>query len=1416
MAEPTSALQTQPTPIPIFKGDGYEYWSIRMKTILRSRDLWELVETGVNQADTDQSRLKTAIKKDAHAMAIIQQAVHDQLFSRIAAASTAKETWDILKMEFQGDEKVKAIKLQGLRREFENLSMHDGELVGDYFSRVMAIVSQKRSYGEVVTDQSIVEKVLRSLTPNFDFIVPTIEVSSDLATLTPVKLMGSLQSQEARLLSRSKEKGEKVEEQALQVMQTSNRGFQPNSSRGRGRGAARGRGRGRTFDRSKIPQCHVCNKYGHLKKDCWYNEENQAQVVTEDVPTVEPKQEKEEEHLFMMFTDDQEEHSSRLWFLDSGCSNHMTGAKESFTYLDEAFNVEVNLGDNKKLLVEGKGTVRISVANGSFRLLEDVYYIPRLKYNLLSVGQLMKRGYALLFDEGQCIITKKDTGADLLTVKAGKNNMFVFDASKVVNQQHARHNHRHADTRLWHLRYGHFHFQGLKTLSEKSMVRGLPSINLSDSCEGCVLGKLNQLPYSSHSWRATKPLELIHADLCGEMQVESLGGSLYYFLLIDDFSRMSWVYFLKNKSQAFEKFKAFKKMVEKECEHQIKVLRTDRGGEFCSHAFNQFCENNGIKRELTVSYTPQHNGVVERRNRTVMGMTRSMLKEGGLPKCFWAEAVATAIYLLNRATTKALKYQTPFEVWYGRKPSVYHLKIFGCIAYGHVPAHKRRKLDDRAEKCIFIGYSKESKGYRLYNPLTKKFSVKRNVVFFENVRWRWEDGDASEGNPFPITFHDDAHMEDTDLSLNEDNEQVPMHTVPSDHMSTNTNTPTSQSSSTTNSPNTLPSTSSTSSTSLPLPTSPINSHSQSSTNPASPSIPHMPNTSTLPTNINIAQPTPEPSRRQTKPPAWMQDYESGQGLSEDESQFFALSISDPSNFQEASIKQEWKNAMLKELEAIEKHNTWELVTLPSGKNVVGLKWLFKTKNGADGKVLKHKARLVVKGYSQQPGIDYQETFAPVARFETIRVVISVAAQQGWNLHQLDVKTAFLNGDLTEEIYVSQPEGFERVGSEDKVYRLKKALYGLKQAPRAWYSRIDGYFTQHGYVRSENEPTLYVKKEGGDIIYVCLYVDDIIYTSSSHKLVKEFKEGMEKEFEMTDMGLLKLFLGLEVKQTSKGVFISQEKYAKALVSKFGMEGCRGEETPMNANEKLCRDDQAEKVDEVMFRSLVGGLIYLTHTRPDLVFSVSLLSRFMQRPSKLHFGAAKRIVRYVAGTSDFGIWYARGSPVQLVGYTDSDWASSIDDRKSVSANVFTLGSGVVTWSCKKQSTVALSSTEAEYVASSAATTQAIWLRRVLSDLGISQESPTNVFCDNLSAINLSRNPVMHGRSKHIEIKHHYVRDMVSQQQISLEYCGTNMQLADVLTKALAREKFIHFRRLLGVQKFEARGDDDNTSELPMQGG
>lgn len=350
-----------------------------------------------------------------------------------------------------------------------------------------------------------------------------------------------------------------------------------------------------------------------------------------------------------------------------------------------------------------------------------------------------------------------------------------------------------------------------------------------------------------------------------------------------------------------------------------------------------------------------------------------------------------------------------------------------------------------------------------------------------------------------------------------------------------------------------------------------------------------------------------------------------------------------------------------------------MTDLPKEKKTIGLKWIFKTQYHANGTIQKHKARLVAKGYSQQQGIDFEETFSPVARFENVRIVLALAAQLQFHVYQFDVKSAFLNGDLQEEVYVTQLERFVVEGKKAKVYKQKKALYGLKQTPRAWYNKIDGYFCQNGFTRSENVPTLHIKKEGNnDFIIVCLYIDDAIYMSSSDSLVAVFKSNMMKKFEMSNIGLLRYFLGLKVKQGVDGIFILQRKYVVDLFKRVNLLNCKPATIPMNMNENLELEDGTEEANAKKFRSLVGGLIYLTHTRPDIAFSIGVFSRFMQNLTNHHFGSSKRILRYVAGIINYGIWYTHVSNFSLRGFTDSDWASSLDDRKNTSASVFSLGS------------------------------------------------------------------------------------------------------------------------------------------------
>ncbi|KAK4398009.1 Retrovirus-related Pol polyprotein from transposon RE1 [Sesamum angolense] len=344
----------------------------------------------------------------------------------------------------------------------------------------------------------------------------------------------------------------------------------------------------------------------------------------------------------------------------------------------------------------------------------------------------------------------------------------------------------------------------------------------------------------------------------------------------------------------------------------------------------------------------------------------------------------------------------------------------------------------------------------------------------------------------------------------------------------------------------------------------------------------------------------------------------------------------------------------------------------------------------------------------------------------------------------------------------------------------------------------------GFRRSLSEPTLYIKSQGNDTLIISLYVDDLIYTGNNEKMIQDFKEDMMKTFEISDLGLMHFFLGIEINQEKEGIFICQRKYTETLLKKFKMESCKTVTIPLVTGKKYQKEDGSQKVDGSMYRSLIGSLLYLTTTRPDIMFATSLLSRFMQSPSQVHYAAAKRILRYLRGTKDFGIWYKSTNDAKLVGYTDSDWAGSVDDMKNTSGYIFSLGTGIFSWASKKQATVAQSSAEAEYIAAAATSNQAIWLRRILEDIGEKQEEPTTIYCDNKSAIAITKNPVQHSRTKHIDIKYHSLREATTRGEIELKYCSTEEQLADIFTKALPRNKFEELRMKIGVCHKHIKGE------------
>jgi hypothetical protein len=753
-------------------------------------------------------------------------------------------------------------------------------------------------------------------------------------------------------------------------------------------------------------------------------------------------------------------------------------------------------------------------------------------------------------------------------------------------------------------------------------------------------------------------------------------------------------------------------------------------------------------------------------------MVRCLLSEKEMPKLFWPEAVRWGLHVLNRSLTVAVKEKTPEECWSGNKPNVEYFRIFGCIANVHIPDRGRTKLDEKSHRCVFIGVSEESKAYRLYDPKTKKVIVSRDVVFDENEGWNWRKSDDGVSDIFTwedidndgeISDYDEKSVEGDDLGtegVENDNEIEGGNddTVLGENVEV------------------------------------LEDEDGDTSGENGLAAPE--NDTPGENNSSISQ------GRIKRTPRWMDDYVHGASFPDDSMCFMVHD--DPICFDEAVKQKKWRKAMDLEMEAIVKNKTWELVIPPERIKRIGVKWIFRTKLNEKGEVDKCKARLVVKGYAQRHGIDYSEVFAPVARWDTIRLILALAAQKGWTVFQLDVKSAFLHGELEEAVYVEQPEGYVSKGEEHKVLKLKKALYGLKQAPRAWYSRIEGFFMKEGFEKCSHEHTLFLKHtDGGKCLIISLYVDDLIYTGNDVELCEKFKESMKLEFDMSDLGKMKYFLGVKVQQSCEGIHLCQMKYAGEILERFGMGGCNPVKNPIVPGTKLIKDGGEDSENSTLFKQIIGSLMYLSVTRPDIAFVVCMLSKFMTDPKTSHMAAAKRVLRYVKGTTSLGVFYRRSvenSEDDLKVYTDSDYAGNVEDRRSTAGYVFFLSEGAVAWSSRKQPVVTLSTTEAEYVAAAACACHSIWMKRVLNSLGFSSYKCVKIFCDNSSTIKLSKNPIFHGRTKHIDVKFHFLRDLVKEGAVELIHCETREQVADILTKPLKLESFTRLRDLLGMQSIK----------------
>ena len=1349
---------------PMLTSTNYTVWAMRVKVLLRVHKVWEVIE---NESDNGE--------KNDMATALLFQSIPEALILQVGELDTAKKVWDAIKSRHMGADRVREARLQTLTAEFERMKMKDSDTIDDFVGKLSEISSKSSALGEVIEETKLVKKFLSSLPRRkYIHIVASLEQVLDLKTTSFEDIIGRLKAYEERV-------AEEEDETQNKLMYAENTESQPastysNNYRGRGRGGRfnnRGRGRGRyndryndqyqnryqnTFDMSKI-ECFRCDKMGHFASVC-PDRLLKLQIATETKEKDDATQEAEElmMHEVVYLNEknvnpldfEANSENERVWYLDNGASNHMTGDRRYFKEIDESITGKVRFGDDSRIDIKGKGPILFLTKEGGKKILADVYYIPDLKSNIISLGQATESGCDIRMKDDYLTLQDKD-GKLIVKARRSKNRLYkvTIDSNEECLQLSVP-----SDSAKWHARLGHIGRETMRLMANRELVYGLPKIEIDkETCSSCLLGKqARQMFPKATAYRAEKILELIHGDLCGPITPSTPSQNRYIFVLIDDHSRYMWSILLKEKGEAFDKFRKFKAVVEKETGTVIKTLRTDRGGEFVSNEFNIFCETNGITRHLTAPYTPQQNGVVERRNRTLLNMTRSMLKHMELPNYLWGEAVRHATYLINRAATRVIK-TTPYELFKGRKPNIEHLRIFGCIGYAKVDSQHLKKLDNRSRQLVHLGTEPGSKAYRLLDPTTKRMVVSRDVIFDETKSWDWKKiNERGETGVFRIGISQFGnHGVDDDTTV-VDNEEEATETQATDT---------------------------------------INQGEEDEDH-----------------DDDHDEPELRRSTRERKLPGYLDDYIL---LAELEGERLLLSINDePWSFEEAKEKKVWRDACEDEIKSIVKNKTWDLAELPVGAKAIGLKWIFKIKRNSDGSINKFKARLVAKGYIQRHGVDFDEVFAPVARIETVRFLLALAASQGWQVHHLDVKTAFLHGDLKEEVYVSQPEGFVVKGQEGKVYRLKKALYGLRQAPRAWNEKLNRVLGELKFVKCAKEPAVYRRQEKEHLLLVAVYVDDLLVTGTSRVMIEEFKKGMSERFEMSDLGKLTYYLGIEVDQHNEGITLKQERYAKKILEECGMRDCNTVQVPMDPSLKMSKALDEQSVNEKEYRRSIGCLRYLLHTRPDLSFSVGVMSRYMQDPKTSHAAAIKQILRYLQGTLGFGLVFKRGTNTKLIGYSDASHNVDEDDGRSTTGHVFYFLDSPITWCSQKQETVALSSCEAEFMAATEAAKQAIWLQELLSEIMGKECEKVVVLIDNKSAIALTKNPVFHGRSKHIHRRYHFIRECVDNNLIEVQHIPGSIQKADILTKGLGRIRYKEMRSLIGVEDvsqsyFKLKGDN-----------
>ncbi|KAL3819930.1 hypothetical protein ACJIZ3_005835 [Penstemon smallii] len=1387
--------------------DNYLLWKAQMIPYFRGQDLFGYLDgttppppknISITLSDTNNVSEKPNpaysqwIKQDNLILSTLMSSLTEGVLAQVVNYSSSHDVWCALEETFFSKSRARSIQI----RTQLATATKGSKSATEYFHFIKRLADELAIAGQPLTRDDIISYIFTGLGHEYESFVASISARTDSVTLEEIHSL--LLSTKARLSRHQLTPA--IQQPSANVAQRQSQTFVRN-----GRGGPRGRGRGnhggfnfsnRNNDQPSIV-CQVCDKVGHSARKCYHRFDPFYQVSPKDTP----------KQAMVAMNNGNPTNWETEWHADTSATHHLTNDVSNLNQQSHEYNGldTVQVGNGKGLHISKTGSSKFKTNSSTF-VLNQVLVVPEIQKNLISVQQFCIDNN-VYFEFHAHFFLVKDYLGKVLHKGHINDGLYSFATSTRLPQTHSS---IRVSFRNWHRRLGHASSPVVhKVLSTFNFP--VEKNKLHTVCPDCQMAKSHNLPFKLSTFVSSKPLDLIFTDVWGPAYVTSTNGAKYYVSFQDDFSKFTWLFPIKLKSDVEKVFLNFQQYVEKQFERKIKAVQSDWGGEY--RRLNTYFKNTGINHRLSCPHTHQQNGSIERKHRHIVEVGLSMLAHSNLPMIYWDDAFQTATYVINRLPTTVLNQKSPFEKLYNRIPDYSFMRVFGCACWPNLRPYNKNKLNFRSKTCIFIGYSLCHQGYKCLDLSTGKVYVSRHVVFDENLfpytsENKSQSPNSQTSNSIMLPLHINSSSPESlrDLHPNPIPTRIESAPLCSNFAGTDHGTSNQQA---TNGiepeslrdlhPNPIPSR---------IESAPLCSNfagtdhgtlNQQATNGIdSADTPHEDEQHIPITNHSMITRAKNHIHKPRQRTDGCIRYPLPRALIAETTNL----AKEPTSFTEACKSTHWRDAMNNEFNALLQNGTWSLVSPSTNTNVVGCRWVFKIKRKVDGTIERYKARLVAKGFHQQEGVDFYETFSPVIKHTTIRLVISLAVSFNWPIRLLDVQNAFLHGELQEDVFMSQPPGYIHPQYPNHVCKLHKSLYGLRQAPRAWFSKLSDKLKSLGFQESKADTSLFIFRKSAIIIFILIYVDDILITGSSSDTITRMIDCLKTTFAIKDLGSLNFFLGVEALRCPDGIYLTQRNYIVDLLKRSNMDKAKPCTSPMASNCHLTSTDGHPFEDMSLYRSIVGSLQYLSFTRPDLAFAVHKVSKFMHQPLDTHWVAVKRILRYLKHSISTGLYITKSVDMRLQAYSDSDWATDRDNRRSVGAFCVYMGSNLISWSCKQQLTVARSSTEAEYKALANTAAELTWIKSLLIEIGFPQTQPPVLWCDNIGATYLTSNPAFHARTKHIEIDFQFVRDQVFNKQLVVQFISSRDQLADALTKPLPPVQFKHVKHNLNVRELPSR--------------